>query len=105
MDRKFGFNWRSSLCAFFLLSEIFIKMDIFSLSATVIVICIQFTDLEEEFEDFRQKTEVEQAEKEEAIQLLREQLKAVEQRNEYTGTVEFNIQFISTLKCYYLDIF
>lgn len=49
---------------------------------------IQFTDLEEEFEEFRQKVELEQALKEEEIAELRVLLKAMEQRNKHAGNTE-----------------
>lgn len=45
----------------------------------------QFTDLEEEFEEFKQKVELEQAEKEEELAQLRGLLKAMEQQNKHTG--------------------
>jgi len=48
----------------------------------------QFTDLEEEFEEFRQKVELEQALKEEEIAELKSLLKAVEQRNKHAGNIE-----------------
>jgi hypothetical protein len=45
----------------------------------------QFTDLEEEFEEFKQKVELEQAEKEEELTQLRGLLKAMEQQSKHTG--------------------
>lgn len=48
----------------------------------------QFTDLEEEFEEFRQKAELEQALKDEELAELRGLLKAVEQRNKHSGNAE-----------------
>lgn len=52
-----------------------------------VTICyFQFTDLEEEFVEFRQKIEIEQAEKEQEIARLREQLKTVEQQHKHTGS-------------------
>jgi len=48
----------------------------------------QFTDLEEEFEEFRQKVELEQGLKEEEIAELRALLKAMEQRNKHAGNKE-----------------
>jgi hypothetical protein len=48
----------------------------------------QFTDLEEEFEEFRQKVELEQALKEEEIAELRGLLKAIEQRNKRAGNTD-----------------
>lgn len=48
----------------------------------------QFTDLEEEFEEFRQKVELEQALKDEEIAELRALLKATEQRNKHAGNIE-----------------
>ncbi|KAJ9587226.1 hypothetical protein L9F63_019250, partial [Diploptera punctata] len=44
-----------------------------------------FTDLEEEFEEYRQRAEMEQNEREEAIQQLRDQLRVIQQQNKYIG--------------------
>jgi len=44
--------------------------------------------LEEEFEEFRQKVELEQALKEEETAELRVLLKAMEQRNKHAGNIE-----------------
>jgi hypothetical protein len=48
----------------------------------------QFTDLEEEFEEFRQKVELEQALKEDELVELRGLLKAMEQRSKHAGNTE-----------------
>jgi hypothetical protein len=45
----------------------------------------QFTDLEEEFVEFRHKAELEQSEKEKELAHLRGQLKTLEQRNKHAG--------------------
>jgi hypothetical protein len=55
------------------------------LDECVTIAYFQFTDLEEEFEEFRQKVELEQAEKEEELAQLRGLLKAMEQQNKHTG--------------------
>jgi hypothetical protein len=58
----------------------------------------QFTDLEEEFEEFKRKVELEQAEKEEELAQLRGLLKTMEQQNKHTGN---NGEPVQTLCLYF----
>jgi hypothetical protein len=60
--------------------------------------------LEEEFEEFRQKVELEQAEKEEELAQLRGQLKVMEQQYKHTGSnakhLPVQTYFFNFLSCF-----